>query len=99
MIKYLSKKIEQWCTVGLKLPYAHDPTTDKPSITLLFPYVTFLMLVISTIALHFNIKLVIASIFVAMIWVASVIFYLIRKVHKAKVDLDDKFFELEGGEE
>jgi hypothetical protein len=98
MIKYLSDKLEQWSKVGIKAPFFHDPTTDKPSITLMFPYVSFTLLIISSIALHFFPSLIIASLFMAMIWIASTVFYMIRKINKAKIDFDDKQLELEGGE-
>lgn len=95
MIEYLSNKLKEWNTTGVRFIFAHDPTTDKPSVTLLFPYVSFMLLVISTIGLHFNTNLVIASIFTAMVWIASVIFYLMRKLQKASFSVKTGSVELE----
>lgn len=83
---------------GLKLPYAYDPTTGKPSITLLFPYVTFLL------ALAANIALLVKDVFTGTVtaiifWSVAVIFYLMRKLQKTKIDFDDKSIELESDDE
>lgn len=84
---------------GLYLPFVHDPVTKKPSITLLFSYVTFLMSVLSVILLHFKQTLIIPTFMTIMFWVLAVIFYMIRTIQKAKIDLDEKSIELEGEEE
>lgn len=95
MIKYLSDKLEQWSTKGLKLPFVHDPVTDKPSVTLMFPYIMFVILVISIILLHFYPSMIVASTFTGIIWATSVIFYLIRKIHKSKINLSEGSFSIE----
>jgi len=83
---------------GWHFPFAFDPRTQKPSITLLFPYITFVLSVISVIALHFKPTLIIATTTTLVFWAVSVVFYMLRKLSKAKFDLDDKSFELESGE-
>lgn len=81
---------------GIYAPFIHDARTGKPSITLLFAYITFALAVLSTIALHFNIQLVVATGTSIMFWVVAVIFYRLRNLDKAKIDLDDKSIELDG---
>ena len=80
---------------GMKVPYLHDPVRKQPSITLAFPYITFLGTFISIIFLHFYPTILLATMATMVFWIISVIFYLMRNLQKAKVDLDDKSFELE----
>lgn len=94
----MKKLFELWdalCTKGLKFPYAFDPITSKPSITLLFPYLALLMLVPSLILLHFKPGVLAGTIATFMFWVVATIFYMIRKLHKAEIDLDDNSISLE----
>ncbi len=83
---------------GLRFPYAFDPVTKKPSVTLFFAYVSFFIAAISLTSLHFQSALLAATgmsfVFTAMM----IIFYLIRSISKAKIDLDDKEIDLESGE-
>ena len=81
---------------GIYAPFIHDARTGKPSITLFFAYTTFTIAIISTIALHFNIGLTVATFTSILFWVISVIFYRLRNLDKAKIDLDDRSIELNG---
>ena len=83
---------------GMKLPFIHDPVSKKPSITLLFPYITFVLAFVSTIFLHFFPSVFLATTTSIVFWVLSVVFYQIRKLQKAKFDLDDKSIELDSGD-
>ena len=81
---------------GLRLPFVWDARTDKPSITLLFSYLTFTIMLISLILLHIWPSLILATGTSILAWVISVVFYRLRNLDKFKMDLDDQFFELEG---
>lgn len=83
---------------GLKFPYAHDGVTGKPSVTLFFSYVAFYLTMASLIALHFDGGLFVASVTTAIYSCIMIIFYLIRTIKRAKIDLDDKSLDLEGTE-
>jgi len=83
---------------GMRLPFIQDPVSKKPSITLLFPYITFVLAFISTIFLHFFPSVFLATTTSIVFWVLSVVFYQIRKLQKAKFDLDDKSIELNSGD-
>lgn len=83
---------------GLKFPYAHDGVSGKPSVTLFFSYVSFYLTIISLIALHFKDSLLIASITTCVYSCIMIIFYLIRTIKRAKIDLDDRSLDLEGTE-
>lgn len=95
----MKKLWEKWCKEGLRWPYLHDPVTEKPSVTLLFPYITFLIAVISLISLHFFPQMLIPTGVSIAFWAIAVVFYMIRKINKAKFDLSSQSFELESSTE
>ena len=98
----MSNKISRWwtdlCLNGAHLPYLHDPVTNKPSITLLFPYITFVIAFISVILLHIWPSLLVATITSIVLWCIATVFYMIRKLNKAKIDLQNQSIELDNGE-
>jgi len=85
-------------TKGWHLPFLHDPITKRPSITLLFPYITFVLSVISLIVLHFKPSVIVATSTSLVFWAMSVVFYLLRKLHKSKINISTGTLELEGEE-
>ena len=95
----ISETISRWCREGLHLPYAHDAEKGKPSATLLFMYVSFVIAAGSVIALHLKAGLLIATLTAIMFWVLATVFYRIRKLDKFKIDLDDKTIELDADED
>lgn len=97
-MKWLSDKWKQWSEFGIRLPFAHDPTTEKPSVTLLFPYVTFVVAVISTICLHFWPSMLMATATSIMFWIVAVVLYLLRKISRATFNLKDKSIGLDSEE-
>jgi len=92
----LSKLWEKWSIKGLFLPFVHDPVTKKPSITLLFPYITFVLATISLVLLHVWPSMFIATVTSILFWVIATIFYMIRKINKSKIDLNDMSIEIIG---
>lgn len=84
---------------GLYFPYAFDAERKVPSATLFFAYISFYIAAISVILLHFNEKLLTATIMTFIFTGMMIVFYMIRKLNKAKIDLDDKSIELDGTEE
>ena len=103
MLETIKEKLrliyEKWSSKGIKLPFLYDPTTDKPSITLFFPYASFVVALTSVISLHFKPSLLIPTCVSISFWTIATVLYMIRKINKAKFDLDDKSIELEGGDE
>lgn len=97
LLPYL-KKFNTLLDKGIKLPLMYDPITDKPSVTLMFPYFSFILLMIS-LALLVKENTLYGAIGVGSVWVLATVFYLLRKLTKFKADLDDKSIELEGGDE
>jgi hypothetical protein len=86
--------LDSACTNGLKFPFAHDPVTKKPSVTLLSYYLGLYMSVGSLIYLHIKSEPIIATSATILFWVLTYIFYRIRKLDSAKISLEDKSIEL-----
>jgi len=91
------EKWKQWSVSGVHLPFVHDPVTEKPSITLMFVYISFMMTAITIGTLAFK-DLYTASIMGMIFWVLAFVFYSIRRIKTFKADLDDKSISLEGEE-
>lgn len=88
------EKIKQWSEEGIRLPMAHDGTTGKPSVTLLFVYVAYI--IAASIVIYLTVKDQIAGSAAAlMFFFGCLIMYRIRHLDKIKVDLDDKSFDIE----
>jgi len=85
--------------VGFFLPMAYDPESGKPSISLMFAWLTFMSALVSTIALNFTDKTLTASITGIMFWVMAIVFYKVRKLDKFKIDLQNKSIELDAQNE
>lgn len=94
----LIKIKELWtemCIKGIHLPYAYDPETDKPSITLMFFWITSFVAIISLIALHFKKDLLTGTLTSGLFVLLGFIMYRLRKLDKVKIDVDDQSIELE----
>lgn len=89
----------RWAKDGLKWPLMHDPVDGKPSVTVMFAYLAFVLAVCSVIALHFFPSIFTATCTAIGLWSVATTFYLIRKLNKAKFDLKNQAFELDGGDD
>jgi hypothetical protein len=99
MLQKLRDLYRAACELGFRVPFAYDSKAKEPSFTLLVAYTATLLTIVSLIALHLKLDLVIATITTMTYWVVAMIFYLIRNLNKAKVDLDDHSIDLEGSKE
>jgi hypothetical protein len=79
---------------GLALPHAYDPAQKKPSFRLLTAYISFLLSVCSLIALHFYSEMVIASAMSMLFFGICMVFYMLKKLDSARIDLDDQEISL-----
>ena len=86
----------RWAKDGLKWPLMHDPVDGKPSVTVMFAYLTFILASCSVIGLHFFPSTLAASGVAIGFWSMATTFYLLRKISKAKFDLKNQGFELDG---
>lgn len=94
----LKKLFNDWSTKGVKLPYGYDPVTKQPSITILFPYITFVIACISVILLHIFEGMLVAAATSIFFWASAVIFYLLRKLEKASIDFNNRKISLDSGD-
>lgn len=99
MFTWIKSLWNDWCVKGVHWPFAHDPVTGKPSITLMYSYVTFMIACASIGAAHYNVRYIPATIISIFFWVIAVVFYMIRKLNKAKIDLQNKSLELDNDDD
>ena len=98
MFKKFISWLEENRDYGVTVFLAYDPISQKPSITLLMTYVSFLLAIGSTVLLHAQ-SLLMGTIASLMLATIMTIFYLIRSLNKAKINLEEKSFELENNDE
>lgn len=88
---------ENWSKSGMQWPLAYDPVSQLPSLTLTCSYVSFILAFVSVIFLHIYPQTMFVPTSTAItFWFLSTMFYLLRKITRAKVDLKDKSVDLEG---
>jgi len=99
MLKSLSEFINSLSKNGVHFIYAVDPETQKPSVTLFFAYVTYLVCLFSIAFLFFKPDVLSPAIVSITVWVISFVLYRMRRLDKLKVDLDDRSIELDAQDE
>lgn len=82
---------------GLDLPAAYDNDKKGPSVSLLFAHISFYIAIVSNILVMVN-NLIVGSMMAMTFSGLYFVFYMLRKLNKAKIDLDDKSFDLENTE-
>jgi len=95
MLSKIKEFVKSWSERGLDLPFFRAVVENKISITMWFAYISFIIMITSVIALHFKSNLLIPTLVTISVWVIATIFYLIRRIHKAKLDFTNKSLELE----
>lgn len=93
----------RWSTKGMEWPFVHDPVKGKPSVTLLFFYLTFCVTIsaiaTSSIMLIINGDYLQATIMPMLAWFSSFVFYRLRRLDSVKINLEEKSVELDGGDD
>lgn len=93
----MSNLFEKWNKEGVNLPFARDAADNgKPSVTLLLMYFANLVAILSLIYLHIKADAFVATSTTCMYAITCTILYMFRKLSKAKFNLKDKDFELDG---
>ena len=92
----LSERIEKACKQGLRFPFLHDPVSKQPSVTLLFAYVSFILVLISIVCLHFYAQIQSASLVSILFFVICMVFYRLRKLDSVAVNLKSGEVALKG---
>jgi hypothetical protein len=93
MWEKVKKALEFSSKNGIYLPMAYDNDRKKPSVTLLAFYLAMVVSVCSVIALHFSDGLWVATSASLLLFSMTFMFYRLRKLTSAKIDLDDKSIE------
>lgn len=84
-------------THGFNLPGAYDNNIEKASVSLLFAHISFYIACGSILTLMY--KDIILGTMAAITFAALYfVFYMLRKLNKAKIDLDDRSFDLSNDE-
>lgn len=97
MLKKLLNFFKYTSEHGLDLPTAYDHDKKGPSVSLLFAHISFY---VAVIAIAFLIKkdIILGTVSAMLFAGLYFIFYMLRKLTKAKIDLDDKQIDLENTE-
>jgi hypothetical protein len=98
-LKKVKDLVNEGLDKGFRVPIVRSALSHKPSITLTFPYVTFVLSLISLTVYHYQAlttgkDLLIPVVLTLSHFAISMIFYLMRSINKAKIDFDDKELEL-----
>lgn len=98
MLESIKSFINRANEEGLRLPFARDAANGKPSVTLLFAYISFVLAICANI--YFILKdPQMGTILSITTWAIALVFYRLRSLDHVKFDLDDKSIELDGDEE
>lgn len=99
MIFEFKKLYEKWSEIGLRFPFARDPVTKQPSVTLLIFYVMFVIMLISLVLLHFYTGMVFATATTILVWALSYVMYRIRHLDKFKINLQESELEFHSSDD
>jgi hypothetical protein len=64
----------------------------------MFPYASFIVALCSVIALHWDLKIMPATLISIMFWVLATALYMLRSITRAKIDLKNESVDLEDDE-
>lgn len=99
----LDKAWHSWSENGMRWPFVHDPVKGKPSVTLLFFYISFTIatITVSTSSILMLIKGdYLSATFMPMLMMFSgFIFYRMRRLDSVKINLQERSIDLDGGDD
>jgi hypothetical protein len=99
MKAWVKQLIEEGCKHGIPFPTAREEPEGQPSFTLFTAWVSFVIAAVSVIDLHFHAERIGATLTAIFFWTLAMIFYRIRNLQKAKIDLSKKEVELDGDDD
>ena len=94
----IKQALKQLIERGLPLPHAYDPVPKEPSFRLLAAYVSFVIASISVITLHIWPQTSVATWTAIGYFTLCMVFYMLKKLTSAKIDLDDREISLSSEE-
>lgn len=86
-------------TEGMHLPVAYDASRGEASATLFFMYIANIVAICSVLWLHTKGDPLTATLTATIYSVVWTILYMMRRIQKAKVDLDDRSVDLEADDD
>lgn len=98
MFNTIKAYLRSWFKGGIALPLQYDPVSKAPSVTLTCVYATFIVAVRCFLMYQDNPTSAMPTLIAIGFWALSMVFYLIRKITRAKFDLDQKSFEIDSGD-
>lgn len=98
MIRRIKELLKFSSKNGLYLAMAYDNDKSGPSVTLLFAHLANAVALVSIIILMSK-DIVLGTTAAILYSVITMVLYIMRRITKFKVDLDDKSIDLEGGDE
>ena len=98
MIARIKQFLKDACTTGIHFPFAHDPSREQPSATLMFFYISYmvanLIVMVSSTLLLIKGEYLTSTVAPTVMLVLGFIFYRLRNLDKVKIDLNDQEIEL-----
>lgn len=96
----LKQLLNKWSEEGMRLPFARDVAGKRPSVTLLFFYISYIigqgLVTYASVLLIKNGNLISGMLMPVTMVVLTYVFYRFRYLTKVSFDLDDKKLEIEG---
>lgn len=80
-----------------EFPFAKDKVTNKPSVTLLFAYVSFILATLACGYLLYK-DAIAGTVSSLMLFFGTVIFYRMRRIDSFKFNLEEKSLEIDGAD-
>lgn len=99
MLSNLSKFWKSLCEEGIRLPFAFDPESSQPSVTLMFYWIVSALSIASLVLLHLKYVTYTATGMSLIFVLLAFVMYRLRKLDKVKIDVDDQSIELDGKDE
>lgn len=99
MLQTLSKFWKSLCEEGIRLPFAFDPESQQPSVTLMFYWIASGLSIASLVLLHLNYVALSATGMSLLFVLISFVMYRLRKLDKVKIDVKNESIDLEDNKE
>lgn len=94
---------KRWSEEGMRWPFLRDPVNNRPSVTLLFFYITFILASIATIVsttfMVLDGEYLKSTLMPIMMFVLGFVFYRLRSLDHVKIDLNNQDIELSSGDD
>lgn len=98
MFQILSRFWKELCTNGIHLPFAYDPESKQPSVTLGFFWIASFLSIASLVLLHLNYVTLSATGMSLVFVLIGFVMYRLRKLDKVKIDVKNESVDLEDDE-